>query len=294
MTLSPATASARLRDLRALGTRALAAWIDDGAASMGAALAFYTVLSMAPVLLIVIGVAGLFFGEDAARGALMAQIGDLLGRDGASAVQSVLASAARSGGGLASMAIGFATLFIGATTVFAELQYDLDRIWKSPRQRHSGVLAYLKARLLSFGVILGVGFLLAVSLVLSAAISAVATIWGGWLGGALLLLRMLNAVAGFIVTTALFALIYKVLPRVQLRWRDVIGGAAITALLFAIGKLLIGLYIGHAAFMSSFGAAGTLIAVIVWVYYSAQIFLLGAEFTCQLALRDAPQATVAP
>lgn len=289
MNPSPVPAASRLpglREIRALGARAASAWLDDGATSMGAALAFYTVLSMAPVLLIVISVAGLFFGEDAARGALMGQIAGLVGRDGANAIQSVLASAARAGSGVLSMLIGFVTVFIGATTVFAELQYDLDRIWKSPRPARSGVLDFARARLLSFGVILGVGFLLAVSLVLSAAISALGEFWRGRLGDAAIVLQTLNTVAGFVVTAALFALIYKVLPRAQLRWRDVITGAAITAALFAVGKLLIGLYIGHAAFMSSFGAAGTLIAVIVWVYYSAQIFLLGAEFTYQVALRN--------
>ncbi|WP_366515705.1 YihY/virulence factor BrkB family protein [Solimonas marina] len=265
--------------------RTVGAWMDDGASSMGAALAFYTVLSMAPLLLIVITVAGFIFGEDAARGALFEQIAGMVGRDGASAIQAVLASTARSGDGPVSILVGLLTLLIGSTTVLAELQRDLDIIWHAPPRRGSGLMRLLRARLLAFSLILGVGFLLMVSLVVSATISVIGRFWSDWLGGAGWLLQVLNFALGFAIITALFAMIYKVLPRVRIEWRDVIVGGAITSLLFSVGKLLIGLYIGHASVASSFGASGTLIAVIVWVYYSAQIFLLGAAFTYQFALR---------
>lgn len=271
------------RQMLPLARRALQAWIDDGASSMGAALAFYTVLSMAPLLLIVITVAGFFFGEDAARGALMGEIAGMVGREGASAIQAVLASATNSGGGPLSVVIGLATLLIGSTTVLAELQGDLDRIWRAPPPDGSGLTKLVRARLLAFGLILGVGFLLMVSLALSAAVSLLGSLWNDRLGGTEALLQLLNFLIGFAVTTALFAMIYKLLPRVAIEWSDVWIGAAITSLLFSAGKFLIGLYIGKAAIASSFGASGTLIAVIVWVYYSAQIFLLGAEFTYQFA-----------
>lgn len=277
------------RAFAALSGRAFAAWIDDGASSMGAALAFYTMLSMAPLLLIVITVAGFFFGEDAARGALFEEIARLVGGEGARAIQAVLASTARSGGGPLSIAVGLLTLLIGSTTVLAELQSDLDRIWKAPPRAGSGVVRLLRARLTAFGLILGVGFLLMVSLAMSALVSVFGTFWSGGLDVAPLL-QLLNFVLGFAVITALFALIYKVLPSVPIEWRDVLAGAAITSLLFSAGKFLIGLYIGKASISSSFGASGTLIAVIVWVYYSAQIFLLGAEFTCQFAKRHGSHA----
>jgi membrane protein len=266
-----------------LAQRSLNGWIDDGASSMGAAIAFYTLLSMAPLLLIVLTIAGFFFGDEAARGALEQQLAQLVGPDGAQAVQGILGNAGNRAGGLVSLLVGLLTLFIGATTVFAELQTDIDRIWKVQAPRGAGLLRYLRQRLMSFGVILGVGFLLMVSLVISAIIAALGNLWEQWLVGTEILLQLLNFAVGFAMITALFALIYKLLPSLRIAWSDVWVGAAVTSLLFGIGKFLIGLYIGKAAIASSFGAAGTLVVVIVWVYFSSQIFLLGAEFTYEYA-----------
>jgi len=255
-------------------------WIDDNASSMGAALAYYTVFSLAPLLLMVIAIAGLWYGNEAAQGALLAQFDNLIGSNGAQAVRAILNSANNWRGGLISMAISAGTLFIGATMVFAELQRDLDLIWKAEENaRPVGIWGFVRTRLLSFGLIIGVGFLLIVSLALSAGIAAVSTLWGEWFKNLEIVLQLVNVLVSFAVITALFALIYKVLPNVPISWSDVWMGAAVTSLLFALGKFLIGLYIGKSAISSSFGAAGAFVVLIVWIYYSAQIFLLGAEFT---------------
>jgi membrane protein len=259
---------------------AVAAWIADYAPSMGAALSYYTVFSLAPLLLIVVSVAGLVFGEEAVRGELFTQMQALMGSDAAKAVQSLLASVSKPTHGVVGTAVGVALLLFGATTVFAELQDALDRIWRAPaRAKASGLWALLRARLLSFGMILGLAFLLMVSLVLGAVISALGKWWGPLFSGWEVLAQAINVLVGFALTTAVFAMIYKLMPRVSVRWHDVWLGAVVTALLFTVGKFLIGLYIGKSGVASGFGAAGSLVIVFVWVYYSAQIFLVGAEFT---------------
>ncbi len=258
---------------------AIASWLDDYAPSMGAALSYYTVFSLAPLLLIVVSVAGLVFGEDAVRGELFSQLQGLMGADAAKAVQDLLASVNKPTQGVFATVIGIALLLFGATTVFGELQDALDRIWRAPARKKGGLWLLLRARLLSFGMILGLAFLLMVSLVLGAAISALGKWWGPAFGGWEALLQIVNLVVGFGLTTAVFAMIYKMMPRVHVRWHDVSLGAIVTSLLFTIGKFLIGLYIGKSGVASGFGAAGSLIVVFIWVYYSAQIFLLGAEFT---------------
>jgi membrane protein len=258
---------------------AFSSWNDDYAPSMGAALAYYTVFSIAPLLLIVISIAGLVFGEEAARGEIFAQLEGLMGPQGAQAIQGLLQSASKPSRSIFATAISVVLLLLGATTVFAELQSDLDRIWRAPvRVKPSGIWKLLRTRLLSFGMILGIGFLLIVSLILSAALSALGKLWGPLIDWEALA-QALNFVLSFVLVTAIFALIYKVMPRVHIRWRDVLIGAVVTSLLFTIGKFLIGLYIGKSGVTSGFGAAGSLVVVLVWVYYSAQIFLLGAEFT---------------
>jgi membrane protein len=247
---------------------------------MGAALAYYTLFSIAPMLVIVIAVAGLVFGAEAARGEIVTQLRGLLGDDGAAAVQALLESASRPEEGALATITSVALLLLGATTVFAELQSDLDRIWRAEAAKSiNGIWAFLRARLLSFGMILALAFLLLVSLVVSAALAALGNWWGGWFEGWALLLEVLNFAASFAITTALFALVYKFLPRAEIAWRDVWIGAAVTALLFAVGKFLIGFYIGRSGISSAFGAAGSFVVLLVWVYYSTQIFLLGAEFT---------------
>ena len=256
------------------------AWLDDYAPSMGAALAYYTVFSLAPFLLIVISIAGLVFGADAVRGEIFGQLRGMMGTDSASAIELLLASVSEPSQSLTAAAVGLAFLLIGATSVFGELQNALDRIWQAPSQMRSANLwQLLRVRLLSLGMICGVAFLLMVSLVLGAAMVALGNWWGRHFLGWALLAQLLNAVATFVLTTLLFAFIYKVLPRVKVHWRDVWLGATVTAALFTIGKTLIGLYIGSTNVVSGFGAAGSLIVVLIWVYYSAQIFLLGAEFT---------------
>ncbi len=255
-------------------------WGDDYVSSMGAALAFYTLFSIAPLLLIVLSVTGFFFGVEAARGEIAGQLNSLMGEQGASAVQALLKNVNKPEDGFIASIIGVALLLIGATTVFAELQSALDRIWCVPeRAKVNGIIALLRDRLLSFGMILGVGFILMVSLVFSATLSAIGKWWSPEFREWILLLNIFNTVFGFLMTTAMFALIYKFMPSAKVRWSEVWIGAVMTATLFTLGKFLIGLYISKSAIASGFGVAGSLVALLIWVYYSAQIFLLGAEFT---------------
>jgi membrane protein len=251
-------------------------WSADYAPSMGAALSYYTLFSIAPLLLIVIAIAGLIFGEQAARGEIFGQLAGLIGADGAKAVEGLLQAADRPAQGTVATIVGIVTLLVGATTVFGELQNALDRIWRAPaRDKVTGWWNLVRTRLLSFGMVLGIAFLLTVSLVLSAAISAL----GKWWGAVEIIAHVLELLLSFGLTAVLFALIYKFIPRVHVGWHDVWIGAAVTAALFAVGKLLIGLYLGKSSVGSAFGAAGSLVVLMVWVYYSAQIFLFGAEFT---------------
>jgi len=269
-----------LRDWWPLVKGAATAWVDDYAPSMGAALSYYSIFSLAPLLLIVISIAGLVFGEEAVRGQVFLELQGLLGTDASRAIEGLLISVSKPTEGVASTAIGVALLLLGATSVFGELQNALDRIWRAPaRVRTGGLWGLVRARLLSFGMILGIAFLLMVSLVFSAAIAAAGKWWSSAFGAWLLMAQVVNVVAGLVVTTGVFAMIYKVMPRVSVKWRDVWLGAIVTSLLFTAGRFLIGLYLGHSNLASGFGAAGSLIVVFVWVYYSAQIFLLGAEFT---------------
>jgi membrane protein len=263
-----------------LTKQTLQAWLNDYAPSMGAALAYYTLFSLAPLLLIVISVAGMIFGDDAARGEIALQLRELMGESGARAVQDLLNSVHKPIEGTFATAMGLLLMFIGATTVFGELQDALDRIWRVPaRSQTSGWLTLVRARLLSFGMILAIGFLLTVSLVAS----TVLKVMGRWLepifGGWYIVMSTIDGIGGFLLIAAMFALIYKTMPRARIQWRDVWTGALLTSLLFGLGKFLIGLYIGRSGVISGFGAAGSLVIVLLWVYYSAQIFLIGAEFT---------------
>ena len=266
-------------DLWGVIKTAVSGWIDDYAQSMGAALAYYTIFSMAPLLLIVISIAGLVFGDEAARGEIFSQLEGMLGASGALAVQGLLESVRKPSESVTATIFGVVLLLIGATSVFGELQDALDRIWRAPiRAGQSGWWRLVRARLLSFGMILGIGFLLIVSLVASAALAALQKWWGpvvsDWVAASII-----EVVLSFLVTIVAFAMIYKIVPRVRIHWKDVWIGAATTSLLFTVGKLLIGVYIGRSGIASGFGAAASLVVVLVWVYYSAQIFLLGAEFT---------------
>jgi membrane protein len=256
------------------------AFNEDYASSMGAALAYYTTFSLAPVLIVAIAVAGVVFGQEAARGEIVYQLGSLVGTESAKAIQELLKSASAPGKSFLASAIGIVTLIVGATSVFAELQTSLDRIWRAPAlKRETGIWALVRARILSFGMVVAIGFLLLVSLAFSAALSAVDK-WGGTLFPTWhTLLQFVSMVVGFVITAVLFASAYRILPRVKIAWRDVAVGAIATAALFETGKYLIGLYLGRASVASGFGAAGSFVIVLAWVYYSSQIFLLGAEFT---------------
>lgn len=260
-------------------------WIDDYAPSMGAALAYYTVFSIAPLLVITVAVAALVFGQEAAQGEVLDQLRSLIGPEGAQAVQAMLESAQSPKSGVLASTLSIIMLLIGATTVFSELESALNRMWKAPPQEISGLRHLVRTRLLSLGLVLSLGFLLLVSLVVSAALAALGKYWSAWFGGVEALLQGANFVVSLLVFSVLFALMYKLLPRVAIAWRDVWIGAAVTAVLFSIGKLLIGVYIGKAGFSSAYGAAGAVLILLIWVYYSAQIFLLGAEFTRAYAER---------
>jgi membrane protein len=274
------------RDFWPLFKQALKGWRDDRVASMGAALAYYTAFSLAPLLIISIAVAGFFFGRDEAQGAVVEQLGGLLGEAGGAAIDEMLRSTGDFGTGMASLLAGIGALVIGATTAFVELQDDLDRIWKAEPRVGSGIVNLIRSRLLSLGMVLFIGFLLTVSL---AANAAIASIGKGMFAEVEILLHAVTLLVSFAVGTVLFAMIYKVLPNTKIDWADVWVGAAITGMLFEIGKFLIGLYIGKSEVATSFGSAGPFVVMMVWIYYSTQVFLLGAEFTAARARRRHPE-----
>jgi membrane protein len=247
---------------------------------MGAALAFYTLFSVAPILIIALSIAGWVFGPHTAETEVLAQLQALTGNAGAEGLRQLLNSAHYSDKKGMAAVIGIVTLVVGATSVFGELQHAMDIIWSSPdRKKDAGWWKLVRTRLLSFGMVLGVGFLLLVSLIASAALAALA----GWLqarfGGLQIVLPILDVAVSFGMTVLLFAMIYKYVPHEVIAWRDVWIGAAVTAFLFTVGKSLIGLYLGRSSFSGAYGAAGSLIVLLLWIYYSAQIFLFGAEFT---------------
>jgi membrane protein len=269
----------KLRSFRALFVEAFTGWRDHKASKMAAALAYYTVFALAPILVISIAVAGLVLGQEAAEGRIVGQISGLIGTTSAAAVEAMIAAARKPSSGILATIIGLATLLFGATGVFGELQDSLDTMWGVKPKPGRGFIRMLKTRFVSFTMVLGIGFLLLVSLVVSAAISAL----GAWLAGLLplpeLLMQAINLIVSIAVVTLLFAMIFRVLPDVDIAWRDVWVGALFTAILFALGKLGIGLYLGKSSVGSSYGAAGALVVILVWVYYSAQILFFGAELT---------------
>jgi membrane protein len=254
------------------------AFLDDEALTRGAAIAFYTVTSLGPVLFIVVAIAGLVFGEDAAKGAIAAQLDGLMGQQSAALLQTAIENAAQKVSGLAATVIGIAALVITASGVFSEMQQTLNIIWRAEK-RGTTVSRLIRARAASLGLVATLGFLLLVSLVISTVVSALSAYINAYLPFGHLILQALTFLISFGLTSLLFGAIYKVLPDRDIEWRDVMVGAIVTALLFTIGKSLISLYIGSSTVASSYGAAGSLIVVLLWIYYSAQIFLMGAEFT---------------
>jgi membrane protein len=277
--------------LRIFGA-ALQAWWDDDALRLGASLAYYTLFAIAPVLLVAMAIAGMAFGADAARGEMVGQLDQLVGQEGARAVQSLLEGAGQRRAGVLATVLGSITFVVAAMGAFLELQAALNTIWRVKPNPSANLTAFLADRLRSFGLVVAIGFLLMVSLVVSAALAALS----GWLArrspSIPLVWSTVNVLVSFVVTTVLLALLYRFLPDVRLRWRDVITGAFVTAVLFTIGQQLIGLYLGQTSVASSYGAAGSVMVLLLWVYYSAQILLLGAEFTRVYAHRHG--LTLAP
>ena len=269
------------------------AFINDEALSRGAAIAFYTVTSIAPVLLIVIAVAGLAFGREAAQNAIIGQLSDLMGQQTAEVIQTAVASAASKSSGILATIVGIVVLLVTASGVFGEMQTALNAIWKA-KPKGTTVSRLIRARAASLGLVVSLGFLLMVSLVVSTALTAFGNYLDSILPFGKLILTVLNGAVSLILISFLFAAIYKVLPDRDLEWRDVVVGAVVTGVLFTIGKSLISWYIGSSAVASSFGAAGALIVLLLWVYYSAQIFLLGAEFTKVFAERHGSKQEVEP
>jgi membrane protein len=264
---------------------AVTEWLSHRASSKGAALAFYTLFSLAPILVLVIAIAGFFYGTDAAQGQLLDELRGLVGKQGAETIQAILAGARNKESGKLATIIATVLLLVGATSAFAELKDSLDEIWDVPPPKDATWWDTVRTRLLSFGLILTLGLLLMFTLVVSAALSVLEKYLGGMWHSATIILGWVAWAVSFLVIAVMFGAIYKLLPRVKLSWHDVTIGALGTAIMFTVGKFAIGLYIGNSGTTNSFGAAGSLIALLLWVYYSAQIFFLGAEFARQYALQ---------
>ncbi|HEY6517569.1 MAG TPA: YihY/virulence factor BrkB family protein [Steroidobacteraceae bacterium] len=280
----PAWLGGGAREVWALIKDAANGWSDHRASRIGAALAFYTVFSLGPILLLAVVVAGFFFGQSAARGEIHQQISNFIGAQAAAEVQAVLLRAHRPVAGVVATAISVVTLLFSADTALVELKSGLDEIWSVPVRSRRWYWDYLRSRLLSIALILALGFLLLASLLFSAALGALEALSRGiFIVG--VVLRSTNSLISFGLAVLLFATVFKVLPSVKLAWKDVAIGALITAVLFAVGKYAIGLYLGSSTIASTYGAAGSVIVVLLWVYYCAQVFLLGAELTRAYACR---------
>jgi membrane protein len=274
--------SFRWRDLQSIFTASFEQWSKHKAPRLGAALAFYTLLSLAPLLLVLVSVVGMVLGDQAAKTDIIGQVQALVGMQGARAAQALLEGSRDTTQGIIATAFGVLTLLFGASGVLIELRDALNTIWEVPTPELSGlkkISSFVKERLFSFALVLAVGFLLVVSLAVSTGIAALSTFSASYLPAHELVLHVLNFVVSFVTITGLFSAIYKFLPDVRIEWRDVILGGAVTSVLFTIGKLALGIYLGKASFASTYGAAASIVVLIVWVYYSAQIFFLGAEIT---------------
>jgi membrane protein len=269
---------ARLRQNLALFVQAGDGWLADNAPSMGAALAFYSAFSLAPLLIIASAVAGVIFGATQARTAVVGQFQELIGPIGADAVERLLNATAHIGTGVLATVIGIVLLLVGASSVVIELQNDLNRIWRVPKRDRSGYSRLIRTRLLAFGLILGFGFLLLVSLIVSVGLAALVQ-HSRMFAQQGILLHALNTALSIGAYSVLFAMLFKFLPNVSLGWRDVWRGALVTAVLFSLGQLAIGFYLGRSATTSAYAAAASLLVLLLWLYYAAQIFLFGAEFT---------------
>ena len=268
-------------------------WWNDRAMSLGASIAFFTVFSLAPMLLAAIAVAGLAFGREAAQGAIVSELGGMIGTNEASTLETMIASARNVGSGIVGTTIGIITFLLLVTGAVIELQDDLNIIWKAKQPTSSGIVSFLRTRLISFALVLGIGFLLLVSLVVDAGLSAISAYLEANFSGATVILRFLNSLVAFVIAVLLFAMIFKLLPNVDITWGDVWTGSLVTALLFTIGKFLIGYYLGKSNIASSYGAAASIITILLWIYYSSLILLFGAEFTKVYAERHGSQSAQA-
>ena len=269
----------RVREIYRLLKQTITEWLDDRGFTRAASLSYYTVFSVAPLLLVAVAVAGVVFGRDAVSGQLEQELRGLVGESGAAAIQDMMKAAARQGGGVLASIVGVALVLVGATGAFVELQDTLNDMWGVDKNKTSGVIAFLRARVLSLAMVLVIAFLLLVSLVVSTALSAVGTYAAHTLPGWQLVLQVANFVLSFAVITVLFATIYKFLPNTTVQWKNVWAGAALTSALFAVGKLGIGLYLGKSSVSSSYGAAGSFAVLLIWVNFSSMILYFGAEFT---------------
>jgi membrane protein len=274
-----------IKALAALLRRAGEAWIADNAPRLGAALAFYTLFSLAPVLIVTVSLAGVVFGDKAAQGEIVRQFQGLIGTQGAIAIETIIQSTNRPALGVFATTFGVLAIFIGASGAFNELQDALDMIWKVDNRTKSFWTVTIKQRLLSLGLVLATGFLLLTSLVVTAFLSATEKYISNLLPKSLVLLESINLVFSFCIITLLFALIFKFIPDTAIPFRDVWMGAAVTSILFTVGKVIIGFYLGHSALASAYGAAASLVIFLIWIYYSAQILLFGAELTHVYALK---------
>jgi membrane protein len=255
-------------------------WLEDGPFQLAAALSYYTLFSLAPILIIAIAMAGLFFGREAATNQIVHTLQSLVGQESAKAIQGMIQNASsKPKTGIISTVLGIGVLIFGAGGVVGQLQSSLNRIWGVTSKPGRGIWSFMWERFVSLAMVLGVGFLLLVSLVITTILTHLTLYIGSLIGGAAIIAYLLDIVVSFAFVTILFAMIYKFLPDVRIQWKDVWIGAALTSFLFTLGKFLIGLYLGTSGVTSSFGAAGSLITVLLWVYYSALIFFFGAEFT---------------
>ena len=274
-----------LRDIWPLLRDAAKEWDEDNASRLAAALSYYTLLSVAPLIVLSIAIAGLAYGPEAARGEIARELGSVVGAQAAQAIESIIAHAEAPASGIVSTVIGLVVLLLGASGVFNELATALNEIFDVKRKRDQGALGFVRHRLFAFAMVLSVAFLLLITLVASAALSAVGHFFASYLPGGEFIWQLANFTLGLAFTTALFGLIFKVVPDVRARWSDLWVGALFTAALFSLGRLLLALYIGKSAPTSSYGAAGSMVALVIWVYYSTQVFFFGAEFTQVYARR---------
>jgi membrane protein len=269
----------KLNDIWGLLRDTFTAWGEDKAARLAAALSYYAIFSLAPLLIVLITIAGIFLGQQAAQNQIVIHIQGVVGKNGAEFIQNMIKNARNTNAGILASAIGIVTLLLGATGLFGQLQNTLNAIWDVPQQEGAGIMGIVKQRFMAFAMLLGIGLIFLFTLGLDAAVLTISKFAGGLFPGISILWQIVNIIVSFAIITFAFALIFKVVPDAEIDWHDVWLGAVVTALLFTLGKYLIGIYLSNAGVGSTYGAAGSLVVLLLWIYYSAQIFFFGAEFT---------------